>query len=92
MGGQRFKNKPSMMDPEHEDQIQMHDNLINDLNHENQADQFLELFMFNVPTVQKTTVCVGQTNVEMNDNLIRKVYESILQDMPESSVSKYREA
>ena len=81
-----------MMGPEDEDQIPMHDNFMNDLNIEDQADQFLELFMINVPNVQKMSMCMGQTDIEMSDNLIRKVYESILHDMPESSVSKYREA
>ena len=56
-----------------------------------QIDQFLEIFMVKTDDLTKYSVQAGQTEFELNDSLIRKVHEIVLKDIPESSVSKYRE-
>jgi hypothetical protein len=40
--------------------------------------------------MSKKQIKLGETNVDVNDGLLRKLYESILKDMPEQNTSKYR--
>ena len=87
-----FKNL--ILDPEDEDQVPAGNDYIEDgveVNAEDQIDQFLEMFIVASPACKRISINVGQTEMEFNDTLIRKVYESIFQDMPESSISKYKE-
>ena len=40
----------------------------------------------------KSQIQLGQTEFEISDSLVRKVYEVVIKDIPESSASKYKEA
>ena len=57
-----------------------------------QIDQFLEIFVLKNDEMTKSQVQLGQTEFEISDSLVRKVYEVVIKDIPESSASKYKEA
>jgi RNA polymerase subunit RPABC4/transcription elongation factor Spt4 len=50
----------------------------------------LEFTSVSTSDTKKTQIKLGETNLNINDSLLRKFYESILKDMPEANVSKYR--
>lgn len=72
--------KNLILDPEDEDQIPAGNDFIEDdveINVEDQIDQFLEMFIVTSPACKRISINLGQTEMEFNDTLIRKVYESI---------------
>lgn len=79
------------MGPEDEDQleVQEYEDYSQNFRHD-QIDLFLEVFSISTPDISKKQIKLGETNVDINDGLLRKLYESILKDMPEQNISKYR--
>ena len=51
----------------------------------------MEVFVVKNEHMTKSSIQVGQTEFEISDSLIRKVYEVVLKDIPESQPSKYHE-
>lgn len=54
------------------------------------VDLFLEFTSISTTDTKRTQIKLGETNLNVNDSLLRKFYEAILKDMPEANVSKYR--
>ena len=75
--------------PEDEDMIQ--ENYSNHMLDLDQIDQFLEIFVLKNDEITKSQIQLGQTEFEISDSLVRKVYEVVIKDIPESSASKYKE-
>lgn len=79
-GLKKNAHKSLILGPEDEDQIPAGNDYIQDdvdINAEDEIDQFLEMFIVASPACKRISINVGQTEIEFNDTLIRKVYESI---------------
>jgi len=52
-------------------------------------DEFIAAIVLKGSNEKRTNVHIGHTEFELPDTIIRKVYESVLSDMPETLPSKY---
>jgi hypothetical protein len=87
----RASKKRVTMGPEDEDMIETQE--VDDHSQNLRFDSvelFLEFTSISTSDTKKTQIKLGDTNLNINDSLLRKFYESILKDMPEANVSKYR--
>ena len=75
--------------PEDEDMIQ--ENYSNHMLDPDQIEQFIEIFVVKQDEMTKSQIQLGQTEFEISDSLIRKVYEVVIKDIPEGIPSKYKE-
>lgn len=80
------------MGPEDEDEDMIQDNHSDHMLGHDQIDQCIEVFVLKTKSENKISIQIGQMEFELNDSLIRKVHEIIIKDIPESSISKYKEA
>lgn len=78
------EHKKFTQGPEDEDMIQ--ENFSNHMLDMDQISQFIEVFMVKNEESTKTEIQMGQAELEINDSLIRKVYETVLKDIPEGQV------
>ena len=89
--GNHLMNKNQISGPEEEDQV-VYDRYMQEYEDEEEGrnTQFLEFFQTRTEIVDKLQAQVGHVNIELADSTIRKIYESVVQQMPETQVSQYK--
>lgn len=90
--GNHQLHKAQISGPEEEDQA-LYDRYMQEYEdaEEGRASQFLEFFQTRTEMIDRVQAQVGHINVELADSTIRKIYESIIQQMPEAQGSQYRQ-